>query len=136
MTYRDQATGMESAGVSFCVDGTLGAALAYKMGVKDVADALPSEKNWSWGIKTCIKDFSVGELRTLVIGSDVYGAINSGTRVEETVLLTGRGNARPDSTITSFVDKRVTDEVIQNLGPVRARSGNAIAAGILPNQAA
>lgn len=55
---------------------------------------------WSWGIKLCVKDYSKSQFRTLVIGYDVYAAINSGLRGPYTVLLTGRGNKRPDSTIS------------------------------------
>lgn len=51
---------------------------------------------WSWGIKLCVKDYSKSQFRTLVIGYDVYAAINSGLRGPYTVLLTGRGSKRPD----------------------------------------
>lgn len=47
---------------------------------------------WSWEIKSCVKDYAKSQLRTLVIGYDVYAAINSGVRGPYTVLLTGRGS--------------------------------------------
>lgn len=67
MNYRDQSNGAESPGVAFCVDSTAGAVLAYQMGIKDSADTVAPQKNWSWGVKTCIENFDLGELRTLVI---------------------------------------------------------------------
>jgi hypothetical protein len=48
-------------------------------------------------------------------------------------LLTGLGNILPDSTINTFVDRRVVDEVTQQLGLITARAGNAVAVCALLN---
>lgn len=61
VTYRDQQSGDESPGVNFCVSSSLGAILASGLGVRDPADpadSRPPPKTWSWGIKSCVKDYA------------------------------------------------------------------------------
>jgi hypothetical protein len=110
VTYKDQATGWESPGVSFCVDSSHGAILAYEIGIRDPIYPTPPPKNWSWGLRTCIRDFARKQLRTLVIGYDVYSALNCGARVPHTVLLSGDCNAMPISTTSRYFLRECIDE--------------------------
>lgn len=63
--YRDQQSGDESPGVSFCVDNSWGAILASGLGIRDPADPRLPPKTWSWGIRSCVKDYVKSQLRTL-----------------------------------------------------------------------